>query len=97
MKRFCSLLLAALMAVMVLPLGSLAAGEGTFSDVTAEDWYSYCVEDASDRGLMNGTGGGTFTPDGDLTRAMLVTVLWRLNGCPAPREPAPFDDIPAGT
>ena len=97
MKRLCSLLLAVLMAGMVLPLGALAAVDTPFSDVDPEAWYAWCVNDAEERGLMNGTGEGTFTPDGDLTRAMLVTVLWRLTGCPAPQEPAPFDDIPAGT
>ena len=96
MKRFCSLLLAALMAAMVLSPGALAAGESGFSDVAPDAWHAYCVEDAYDRGLMNGTGGGMFTPDGDLTRAMLVTVLWRLSGCPAPETAPDYSDVPEG-
>lgn len=97
MKRFCSLCLAILLAAGLLSFAALAAVETSYSDVDSDAWYAWCVEDATERGLMNGTGGGTFTPDGDLTRAMLVTVLWRLTGCPAPRETAPFDDVPEGT
>lgn len=94
MKRTIGMLLAVLMATAVLPLSGLAAG--TYSDVSPDDWYYAAVEDATDRGLMNGTGGGAFTPDGDLTRAMLVTVLWRLNGCPAPATEPDYSDVPAG-
>ena len=97
MKRICSLLLAALLLAGTLPFAAFAAVDTPFSDVDPEAWYAWCVNDVDERGLMNGTGGGTFTPDGDLTRAMLVTVLWRLAGASAPREPAPFDDVPAGT
>ena len=88
MKRICSLLLAALLLAGTLPFAAFAAVDTPFSDVDPEAWYAWCVNDVDERGLMNGTGGGTFTPDGDLTRAMLVTVLWRLAGASAPREPA---------
>ena len=96
MKRFCSLILAVLMTAAVLPFSGLAAGESSYSDVSPDDWYASAVEDCTDRGLMNGTGEGQFTPDGDLTRAMLVTVLWRLNGCPAPAEDPGYSDVPSG-
>ena len=94
MKRFFTLILAVLMAAAVLPLSGHAAG--TYTDVSADEWYYAAVEDCARRGLMNGTGAGKFTPDGDLTRAMLVTVLWRLNGCPAPAETPDYSDVPAG-
>lgn len=94
MKRFFTLILAVLMSAAVLPLSGLAAG--TYSDVSSDDWYYAAVEDATDRGLMNGTGGGAFTPDGDLTRAMLVTVLWRLSGSPAPGSAPDYSDVASG-
>ena len=94
MKRIFTMILAVLTAAAVLPLSGLAAG--TYSDVSADDWYYAAVEDCTDRGLMNGTGGGAFTPDGDLTRAMLVTVLWRLSGSPAPGSAPDYSDVPAG-
>ena len=78
MTRFCSLILAALLTAAVLPPVCYAAGDGDFSDVDSDAWYASCVTDAVRRGLMKGTGDGRFSPEGDLTRAMLVTVLWRL-------------------
>lgn len=51
----------------------------TFDDVSASSWYSGAVTFASSHELFNGTGdGSTFSPDADMTRAMLATVLWRL-------------------
>ena len=94
MKRFFTLILAVLMAAAVLPVSGLAAG--TYSDVSADDWDYAAVEDATERGLMNGTGAGKFTPDGDLTRAMLVTVLWRLSGSPAPGSAPDYSDVASG-
>ena len=96
MKRFLSLTLAALMAVTALSFSALAAGGSSFSDVAADAWYAYCVEDTAERGLMDGTAEGVFTPDGELTRAMLVTVLWRLAGCPAPETEPDYSDVPGG-
>ncbi len=95
MKRSMSVTLAALFLAALFALPAQAA-ETTYNDVDANAWYSWCVADATERGLMNGTGGGTFTPDGDLTRAMLVTVLWRLAGEPAAVDPAAFTDVPDG-
>ena len=96
MKRFCSLILALLLTAAVLPPVCRAAGDGVFSDVDSDAWYASCVTDAVRRGLMKGTGDGRFSPEGDLTRAMLVTVLWRLAGEPETPTPAPFTDTPPG-
>ena len=95
MKRILSTILAALLLAALLTLPARAAETG-YTDIPSDAWYAWCVSDATDRGLMNGTGGGTFTPDGDLTRAMLVTVLWRLAGEPDAENPAAFTDVPAG-
>ena len=52
----------------------------TFSDVEpVHHWATDAVEFVAARELFNGTGGGKFTPQGDMTRGMLVTVLYRLN------------------
>ena len=54
-----------------------------FVDVAASLWYSPAVAFVSARELLLGTGGGYFAPDASVTGGELVTVLWRLAGCPA--------------
>ena len=51
-----------------------------FVDVPENTWYRDAVSYVYRNGLMNGTSATTFTPGGSMTRGMLVTVLWRLDG-----------------
>ena len=67
-----------------------------FKDVKESDWYYEGVKFAAQNELFNGTSPTTFEPDGDMTRAMLVTVLWRLDGKPAPKSMNSFKDVPSG-
>ena len=67
-----------------------------FSDIPANEWYVDAVDYAVENGLMNGVGGGKFEPEGSMTRAMLVTVLWRYAGEPMEGENT-FTDVPSGT
>ena len=67
-----------------------------FADVSEKAWYYDAVQYASQNGLMNGVGNGKFDPEGSMTRAMLVTVLWRYEGEPAEGENT-FTDVPNGT
>lgn len=53
-----------------------------FSDVSEADSYYSAVMDVYEKGLMEGTGEGSFDPQGSLTRAQLVTILWRLESKP---------------
>ena len=48
------------------------------------------------KGLFSGTGSSTFSPEDDMTRAMLVTVLYRLAGAPGGGTNS-FSDVPAGS
>ena len=64
-----------------------------FSDVSASDWFAPYVNYAYKNGLMNGVSATRFDPEGDMNRAMIVTVLWRTEGTPAPSGPSPFDDL----
>lgn len=65
----------------------------SFADVPKGSWfYSYIME-VVEAGLFNGTGADTFEPDAPLTRAMLATVLWRMDGSKAPTTQAPFTDV----
>jgi len=53
-----------------------------FTDVNARDWYHGAADYTVENKLMNGVGGGRFAPNDPMTRAMLVTVLWRYEGSP---------------
>ena len=52
----------------------------TFSDVSSSDWFADAVKYVSDKGMMNGTGTGKFSPADSTTRAMLMTVIARYAG-----------------
>ena len=61
------------------------AGEGekddiSYTDVRSNDWFADSVYYVSELGLMSGTGSGKFSPNADTTRAMIVTILARLDG-----------------
>jgi len=45
---------------------------------------------------MDGIGNGIFDVEGELTRAMMATILWRMEGCPQVDYLMSFSDIPAG-
>lgn len=69
-----------------------------FTDLDADAWYHEGVDYALTNGLMNGVGGGRFEPDGQLTRAQLVTVLYRAAGEPdTGKQVNPFTDVPDDT
>ena len=53
-----------------------------YSDVADDAWYKDAVSYVTEKNMMNGTGGSRFAPDGETTRAMVVTILYRLEGSP---------------
>jgi hypothetical protein len=67
----------------------------TFGDVSADAWYADAVAFVTAHELFNGTGENTFSPNASMTRAMLVTVLHRLEGEPAAAGEG-FPDVKAG-
>lgn len=64
-----------------------------FKDVDTAQWYHEAVDYAVRKGLMNGVAADKFDPDGSTTRAMLVTILHRLEGEPAVSGKNPFHDV----
>ena len=83
MNKLLSMLLAVVMHMSILTVGATVnAAKVTYSDVTADMWSYSDIKYVSENGLMNGTGGTTFSPAMSLTRAMVVTVLWRMEGSP---------------
>ncbi len=73
--------------------------EASFSDVTEETWYTDGVSYVYEHGLMNGKGSDRFAPFDEASRAMLVTILYRIEGEPSvdPLPAAGFTDVPAGS
>ena len=67
-----------------------------FSDVTEADWFYDSVAYVFQNGLMTGTSETTFSPNLTTNRAMLVTILYRLEGSPEAPSWSPFGDVPAG-
>lgn len=67
----------------------------TFDDVMPTDPFYEAVQYVFNRKLMNGVSDTSFDPYGTLTRAMVVTILYRLEGEPA-AEPSAFLDVAAG-
>ena len=63
-----------------------------FRDTKATEWYHDGVHWALEKGVMNGVADDRFDPDGTATRAMVVTMLWRLEGEPEGKD-APFTDV----
>lgn len=90
MKRtFCAWLLALGLAVGT----ALPASAAAFSDVSSTAWYAQAVGEVSDTGIMNGTSATTFSPEEQVTRGMVMAVLWRLSGSPTPAAPSTFPDV----
>ncbi|MGM9553533.1 MAG: S-layer homology domain-containing protein [Faecousia sp.] len=75
--------------------GGVQCPSRNLRDVPLNAWYHNEVDYAITNGLMFGTSGTTFEPEAPMTRAQLVTVLWRQAGCPAPSGSNPFRDLTA--
>ena len=90
-KRILSALLVVVMVMTMVPT-ALAAG---YVDVAADAWYEDAVDYVTRKGLMNGTGDNTFSPNQSTTRGMVVTVLWRMEGEPYALGNS-FTDVAAG-
>ena len=99
MRRLLSLLLALLMVMSVILAGGIAsAGEvSPYKDVKVKRWSYPYIKYVTDNGLMNGTSADRFEPESTMTRAMVVTVLHRLQGEPAVQYKSVFSDVKKGT
>ena len=68
-----------------------------FTDVADGKWYTEAVEYVYHHKMMEGIGNDIFDISGTTTRAMIVTILWRLEGEPVVNYLMQFDDISAET
>ncbi len=67
-----------------------------YDDVAKGDWFYDAVKYVTEANMMNGVAERTFAPGSDTSRAMTVTVLWRLQGSPEPTVSGAFSDVPDG-
>lgn len=67
-----------------------------FTDVKPGDWFYDDVMFVYEKKLMMGTSSTLFSPNEAATRAMLATILWRMDGSPAPKSSAGYSDVPTG-
>lgn len=67
-----------------------------FGDVKSGDWFYNDVKYVYEKGMMAGTAADVFAPNATTTRAMIVTILYRLEGSPAVTGTNAFVDVPTG-
>ncbi|MBQ8523499.1 MAG: S-layer homology domain-containing protein [Clostridia bacterium] len=100
MKKLISILLALIISASMMLSAALpvsAAETTVFTDVKSGDWYYTDVSYVTEKGIMQGTSGTHFSPKGSLSRAMAVTVLYRMVGTPSTSGiRLPFEDVKGG-
>ena len=83
--------------IITVSTDSCNGGQGcpsaAFSDLDTKAWYHEYTDFALEQELMQGIGGGKFAPNGAVSRAMAVTVLYRMAGSPEVQQTAPFSDV----
>ncbi len=97
MQKRLSFRIISILSTLVLLLNCFMVQAATpanqFSDVKESAWYYTAVKYAVENNLMNGVGGGKFDPNGAASRAMLVTLLYRMEGKPSVSLKTPFTDL----
>lgn len=83
-----------LCAGLMLPA---SAAEGGYVDVPVGSWYADAVDWVAGEGYMTGVDASHFAPTATVTRATVLTVLWRMEGSPVMGAAATFSDVPTGT
>lgn len=79
--------------------GKISTMDMPFVDVDDTDWFAEAVYYCYQNSLLRGRSEMSFDPDAAMTRAELVTVLWRIAGSPNSDNvgKTPFTDVPAGS
>ncbi len=77
----------------ITPTAKPESWKNPFSDISEKDWFFNAVKYTNENNLMQGIEDNKFGPEEKLTRGMLVTVLWRMEGEPKTDYKASFKDI----
>lgn len=99
-KKWSSFLLSLCMILALFPAVTspvnAASASAKYKDVVQTEWYVPYVDYVVEHGLMSGTSSTTFVPNGKVTRAQYVQVLYAFAGKPAGAKAAGFNDVKAG-
>ena len=84
------------LALLLSLMGSAAAAHAYSDTAELAPWAKEAVDFVDSRGLMNGIGSNLFGPEETASRAMVVTVIWRMAGSPIGNLTGVFSDVPIG-
>ncbi len=93
--KLCSLILALAVFASVTAVPTFA-DDAEFKDVNEADYFYEAAVWGAGAGITQGVGEGLFDPDGEVSRAQVVTFLWRMANEPASQNPASFKDVEEG-
>ena len=96
-KRNLAKRLGAALLALTMSVGLTALAAETFTDVKESDYFYPAVQWGAENDITNGIGGGRFDPQGKVTRAQVVTFLWRMAGTPDPANRQTFSDVETGS
>ena len=90
-------IISTILAVVMLFTTVITVNAASFTDVKTSDWYYTSVNYVADKGIMQGTSSTKFSPTTSLSRAMGVTLLYRVAGTPSVSGVSiPFTDVQSG-
>jgi|GEM_PF-2276599 len=82
---------------VTMSVGAFAANASEFTDVNGDDYFYQAVQWGIEEGITSGVGDDRFDPSGKVTRAQVVTFLWRMQGMPTPAATESFNDVETGS
>lgn len=91
-RKSISVILALMLCLSFAPVAMANTPSERFTDLNKDDWYADSVSWAVDNSLMYGMSENEFAPNDTATRAMVVTMLWRMADTPAASEKSLFAD-----
>jgi len=81
-------------AAEFVEIGKVCPSE-KFTDLAADTWYHDAVDFVIEQGMMSGVSADKFAPDMNLTRGMIVQILWAMEGKPVVNYAMSFEDVAA--
>ncbi|MBR4720575.1 MAG: S-layer homology domain-containing protein, partial [Clostridia bacterium] len=97
MKKLLKIYSLLLVVAILISTTAFAEKNTAFTDVNASDYFYPAVQWGVESGITYGVNEEHFAPEGEVTRAQVVTFLWRMAGQPEPAATETFSDVEAGS